>query len=237
MCFDTILWIKAVIIYVADQSIKGISHLMDPFGNLLTTDDDKAKLLSEYFASVYTIDNGITPPFQSRLSPDILSINNIPISSLRVKQIISKLKSNSAAGLDQLPPIFYCNTASAIDFPLSVLFRSTLDLRDLPDKRRQAIITPKLKKSLWWVVGVHVSGVLRWRGAQSEKGYWVKGDVWWRIAGRSLSSLCPLGRFEMVTKWQSCIQFLGKIYMLWSACLYLLRGNNGRSSWNFGRLD
>ena len=35
---------------------------------------------------------------------------------------------------------------AAIDFPLSVLFRSFLDLRDLPDEWRQAIITPKFKK-------------------------------------------------------------------------------------------
>jgi len=97
------------------SSPSGISPLMDPFGNLLTTDEDKAKLLSEYFASVYTIDNGITPPFQSCLSPNTLGINDIPISSLRVKNILSKLKSNSAAGPDQLPPIFYRNTASAID--------------------------------------------------------------------------------------------------------------------------
>ena len=41
---------------------------------------------------------------------------------------------------------FYRNTASVIDFPLSVLFRSFLDLRDLPDEWRQAIITPKFKK-------------------------------------------------------------------------------------------
>ena len=114
---------------------------MDFLGNLLTTDGDKAKILSEYLASVYTIDNGITPPFQSRLSPDTIGINDIPISSLRVKKILSKLKSNSAAGPDQLPPIFYRNTASAIDFPLSVLFRSFLDIRDLPDEWRQAIIS------------------------------------------------------------------------------------------------
>ena len=72
------------------SSPSGISPLMDPFGNLLTTDEDKAKLSSEYFASVYTIDNGITPPFQSRLSPNTLGVNDIPISSLRVKKILSK---------------------------------------------------------------------------------------------------------------------------------------------------
>ena len=59
---------------------------MDPLGNLLTTDEDKAKLLSEYFASVYTIDNGVTPPFQPRFSPDTLGINDIPISSPGVKK-------------------------------------------------------------------------------------------------------------------------------------------------------
>ena len=52
---------------------------MDRSGNLLTTDADKAKHLSDYFASVYTVDDGSTPPFQSRLSPDTMGINDIPM--------------------------------------------------------------------------------------------------------------------------------------------------------------
>ena len=62
------------------SSPSGISPLMDRSGNLLTTDADKAKLLSDYFASVYTVDDGSTPPFQSRLPPDAMGINDIPIS-------------------------------------------------------------------------------------------------------------------------------------------------------------
>ena len=59
---------------------------------------------------------------------------------------LKKLKSNTAAGPDSLPPIFYHNTATAIDFPLSILFRSLIDLHTLPDEWRQSIITPKFKK-------------------------------------------------------------------------------------------
>ena len=89
------------------SSPSGISPLMDRSGNLLTTDADKAKLLSDYFASVYTVDDGSTPPFQSRLPPDAMGINDIPISPSLIKKILGKLKTNSAAGPDNLPPIFF----------------------------------------------------------------------------------------------------------------------------------
>ena len=60
--------------------------------------------------------------------------------------MIKKLKSNSAAGPDRLPPIFFKHTASTISFPLSVLFRTFIDLHLLPPEWRHAIITPKFKK-------------------------------------------------------------------------------------------
>ena len=121
---------------------------MNADGILITADSDKAKLLSEYFASVYTTDDHITPLFKSRLPTDTIWINDAPISIKNVTKIISKLKSNSAAGPDLLPPIFFRNTAAAICFLFSILFRSFLDLRNLPDEWRQAIITPKFKKEI-----------------------------------------------------------------------------------------
>jgi len=130
------------------SSPSGISPLLNVDGILLTADPDKAKLLSEYFASVYTTDDHTTPPFKSRLPSETIGINDVPISIKNVTKIISKLKSNSAAGPDLLPPIFFRNTAAAIGFPLSILFRSFLDLRNLPDEWRQAIITPKFKKGI-----------------------------------------------------------------------------------------
>ena len=128
------------------SSPTGIAPLVDIYGNFCTSDAEKAKLLSDYFSSVYTIDNGVTPVFPSRLPPNTKGINDIPISTALIYKILKKLKTNSAAGPDNLPPIFYHNTAKTINFPLSILYRSFIDLHNIPDDWKQSIITPKFKK-------------------------------------------------------------------------------------------
>ena len=69
------------------------------------------------------------------------SLDDVEINQIIV-HIIRKLKSNSAAGPDRLPPIFFKQIAAIISFPLSVLFRSFIDLQSLPSKWRHANITP-----------------------------------------------------------------------------------------------
>ena len=128
------------------SSPSGIAPLFDSDRNLCTSDADKAKLLSEYFASIYTSDNGILPHFPSRLPPKAEQIEDIPISPGLIYKILTKLKPNSAAGPDQLPPIFFHHTAKAVSFPLSILYRSLIDLHTVPEEWRLSIITPKFKK-------------------------------------------------------------------------------------------
>ena len=60
--------------------------------------------------------------------------------------MLRKLKSNSAAGPDRLPPIFFKQTAHELAFPLSVIFRTFIDLHALPAEWRHANITPIFKK-------------------------------------------------------------------------------------------
>ena len=57
-----------------------------------------------------------------------------------------KLKKKSAAGPDSLPPILFNQCASSLSFPLSILFRSLIDLHELPSEWKISIITPKFKK-------------------------------------------------------------------------------------------
>ena len=57
-----------------------------------------------------------------------------------------KLKSNAAAGPDCLPPIFFHKTAKTISYSLSVIFRTFLDLHELPSEWKISYISPKFKK-------------------------------------------------------------------------------------------
>ena len=128
------------------SSKSGIAPLKNKDGILITDDVEKADLLNDYFQSVFTTDDGTLPPFPSRLGFDNIKISDITISPKIIEKILKKLKTNSAAGPDNLPSILFHHTASAISYPLDLLFRSLIESRSLPSEWRLSIITPKLKK-------------------------------------------------------------------------------------------
>ena len=135
------------------SSRSGIAPLKNVHGTIIINDDEKANLLNTYFHSVFTVDNGILPNFPTRFitppSPELSStISDVRISPNIVKCILGKLKTNSAAGPDRLPPILLNRTASSISFPLSILFRSIVDLHELPLEWKTSIVTPISLSSL-----------------------------------------------------------------------------------------
>ena len=105
-------------------SPSGIAPLHDASGNSLTSDQDKTNLLNEYFRTVFTVDDNLLPNFPNCLPDSVTGICDISTSTQIISKIIRKLKNNSAAGPDGLPPIFYRQTEAAIVHPLSTLFRT-----------------------------------------------------------------------------------------------------------------
>ena len=124
----------------------GIAPLFNPVGNLISSDCDKANLLNDYFHSVFTKDNGNLPVFPMRLRDPSPSKCDIAISPDIILKILSKLKVNSAAGPDGLPPMLYRETKKALIFPLSIMFRSFIDMHNIPSEWKLSIITPIFKK-------------------------------------------------------------------------------------------
>ena len=130
------------------SSKSGIAPLYDKFDNLVTPDGDKANLLNEYFYSVFTKDDCQLPPFPLRIPDSAPGINDINISPETIMKLLGKLKSNSAAGPDGLPPFFFNKTKGSLNFPLSIMYRTLIDLHTLPSEWRLSIITPVFKKAL-----------------------------------------------------------------------------------------
>ena len=129
------------------SSPSGVAPLSDSQGNLLYSDLDKANLLNGFFESIFIQDNGVLPSFPSRF-PDTNhhSLSDIQITPHTLHSILKKLKSNSAAGPDGLPPILFHNASSSLIYPLSIMFRAFIDLRSLPHEWKHSILTPKFKK-------------------------------------------------------------------------------------------
>ena len=94
----------------------GIAPLHDSSGNLVVSDLEKANLINTYLHSIFTLDDGTLPAFPRRVPDTSPDICDIQITQSIILKIISKLKSNSAAGPDGLPPIFYQKTGHFLNF-------------------------------------------------------------------------------------------------------------------------
>ncbi|MFZ2539438.1 MAG: hypothetical protein WAX04_11120, partial [Oscillospiraceae bacterium] len=130
----------------------GIGPLQDDGGSIICDDESKANLLNNYFYSVFIQDNGSLPEFRSRFSDDPpgsispRTISDVEINEEIIGKILKKLKTNAASGPDSLPPILFNKASASLVYPLSVVFRTFIDLHDLPNEWKKSIITPKFKK-------------------------------------------------------------------------------------------
>ena len=124
----------------------GVGPLKSHSNILLDSDLDKANLLNSYFESVFTTDNGVLPPFLHVSPPLLQGCRTLlsPLIPFFSSSIISKLIQLLAPMAS--PSIFYRNTASSLAFPISVMFRSILDLHIIPDEWKLSVITPIFKK-------------------------------------------------------------------------------------------
>ena len=89
------------------SSESGIAPLYDALGNLVISDEERANLLNEYFNSVFTKDDGSLPNFPKRIPDSATGICDVFITPTIISNLIQKLRTNSAAGPDGLPPIFF----------------------------------------------------------------------------------------------------------------------------------
>jgi len=123
----------------------GIAPLLNTDGVLVFSDADKAVLLNDYFASVFTQDNGVID--SARLPRK--NTAKMPASFFTpydVSKCIKHLKRNGSAGPDNLPAEFYKVTDSFVRLPLSLMFNLSIQTGELPDIWRVASVTPIFKK-------------------------------------------------------------------------------------------
>ena len=86
------------------------------------------------------------PNFPTRTTDESDGISDVRINPQNITTILKKLKTNSAAGPDFLPPIFFHYTCYTISFPLSIIFRALIDTHSVPHEWKHSIVTPKYKK-------------------------------------------------------------------------------------------
>ena len=105
----------------------------------------KATLLNNYFASVFTQDDGNRPPFSRRVPQDV-SLDNIEFTPARVLKAIKLTKNKRSLDPNGFSSVFVKKLGNPLAKPLCVLFSFVFNSGHIPDDWRVANIMPVFKK-------------------------------------------------------------------------------------------
>ncbi|MCU7801386.1 MAG: reverse transcriptase family protein, partial [gamma proteobacterium symbiont of Lucinoma myriamae] len=123
---------------------ESVGNLEDAEGCIRTDNTERAEILNNFFASVFTQEDATdVPEFDSRT--DHL-LENIEILELTVEKYIKLLKPSKSQGPDSCHPKFLIETVNQIKEPLTHLFKKSLEEGKIPDQWRLANVIPIHKK-------------------------------------------------------------------------------------------
>ena len=125
-----------------------IGHLLDDQDNQITSLNDITESFNNYFSSVFTAEDTSNIQFPSSMTPGSAaeSLHDIMFTEQDVIKVLSRLRSDKAAGADDLSPRFLLEIKEFIAHPLYLLFRKSLDEGVVPQDWKCANITPIYKK-------------------------------------------------------------------------------------------
>ena len=122
-----------------------VSDLLLPGGEILTSDRDKANILNEFFASVFTQEGeDELPPFPEKTYES--DLDNIYVDTNIVLKKLEKLNVNKSCGPDDMHPRMLYEMREVIAEPLADLFKASLKCGTLPEDWKTGHITPIIKK-------------------------------------------------------------------------------------------
>ena len=105
---------------------------MNENGTLTVVDKERANILNNYFASVFTKEKDENlPHFEERYITHPL--DELEITSETVEKSLSSIKAGKSQGPDMIHPRILKETSSQIIEPLTKLFRQSLDEAKLPE--------------------------------------------------------------------------------------------------------
>ena len=121
----------------------GIAPLKGADDKIVFDNLAKAELLNKHFVTSGTIDDGALPESLCHCPG---TINSVRFDCADIITVVNKLKSNSSAGPDGLPPILFKTLKHHLAKPLSMMFSLILQSGQLPDEWKTAIVKPIFKK-------------------------------------------------------------------------------------------
>ena len=135
--------------YVQEQTKtrQGIGILKGKDGKLYTDDKDRADILNDFFASVFTKEDDLNIPHLDESSRSQgISISDLRVTPEEVEKKLKELNPAKAQGPDGIPPKVLKELSKEIAIPLSLIFNKSLELGKIPDDWKTAVVTAIYKK-------------------------------------------------------------------------------------------
>lgn len=136
---------KRLFAYLRRRTKEGnsIPPLLDPStGIVIDSDDEKAKIFHNQYASVFSMERLPTEELplltNGRLEDCVFTICD-------VKRLLLKLNTQSAPGPDELHPLILKQLADIIAEPLSLIYRKSLEEARLPTQWKIGVVKPMFK--------------------------------------------------------------------------------------------
>jgi endonuclease/exonuclease/phosphatase family metal-dependent hydrolase len=137
---------KAFYKYVQSKtkSRSGIGDLKHE-GRMATEDPEKAEILNNFFASVFTKeDPGQTPNVKTQSVKQ--NLTNIEFTEEQVTKKLKMQNPNKSTGPDGIHPRVLRELAGPLSVPLTLIFNQSMRTGELPEAWRKGNITPIYKK-------------------------------------------------------------------------------------------
>jgi len=124
----------------------GISDLIMEDGSLSKSDEEKANVLNQFFASVFTREDlNNVPTLEDRLSSDDV-LSDIDITEEMVLKILTDLNVTKSPGPDGIHNKVLHELRDILSKPLARFFTMTLQEGKVPSYWKEANVTPLFKK-------------------------------------------------------------------------------------------
>jgi hypothetical protein len=125
----------------------GIGPLKAPNGEWVLENSKKAEMLNNYYVSMCTTDDGVSPPLPD-IPLDSSLLDKVLFSPALVYKALKSVKRKNTSGPDGLPSILFNKLAPQLSNPLSKIYNVIMQKGMVPNVWKRAIVIPIFKKGV-----------------------------------------------------------------------------------------